>query len=57
METIRLIATDYPWIGTAFWLTLLTAAALAVNFVVPVALVKLLHRVIERVHFLSLIHI
>ncbi|MFC0278303.1 mechanosensitive ion channel family protein [Falsigemmobacter intermedius] len=53
METIRLIATDYPWIGTAFWLTLLTAAALAVNFVVPVALVKLLHRVIERVHFLQ----
>lgn len=53
METIRLIATDYPWIGTAFWLTLLTAAALVVNFVVPVALVKLLHRVIERVHFLQ----
>lgn len=53
METIRVFATDYPWIDTAFWLAALTVAAVVVNFVVPVALVKLLHRVIGRVQFLQ----
>ncbi|RRH72337.1 mechanosensitive ion channel family protein [Falsigemmobacter faecalis] len=53
METIRIITTDYPWIGTAFWLFALMATAGVVNFVVPVALVKLLHRVIERVQVLE----
>ena len=53
MESIRAIAAGQPWIVTVFWLGALVLAAVFVNFVVKVALVKILHRLIAGVQFLQ----
>lgn len=53
MESIRAIAADHPWIVTVFWLGALVLAAVFVNFVVKVALVRILHRLIAGVQFLQ----
>ena len=53
MESIRAIAAGHPWIVTVFWLGALVLAAVFVNFVVKVALVKILHRLIAGVQFLQ----
>ncbi|WP_112311875.1 mechanosensitive ion channel family protein [Pseudogemmobacter bohemicus] len=53
METIQHLASDYPWTETLFWLVTLTLAALFVNFVVKVALVRLLNRLIAGITALN----
>ncbi len=52
MAALRQILLDYPWIETLFWLSALLLAALVVNFVVKVALVRLLNRVIGGLTFI-----
>ncbi|NPD15632.1 mechanosensitive ion channel family protein [Xinfangfangia sp. D13-10-4-6] len=53
MSNLRAIAVDNPWIETIFWLALLLLAAAFVNYVVKVALVRILHRLIGAFHFLQ----
>ena len=52
MEAIRDITAQYPWIETLFWLGVLVIAALVVNFVLKVALVRVLHRLVAGLRFL-----
>ncbi|MFE3839066.1 mechanosensitive ion channel family protein [Pseudogemmobacter sonorensis] len=53
MEYIQDIAGAYPWLETLFWLIALFLAALVVNFVVKVALVRVLNRLISGAHFIN----
>ena len=52
LEQINSVLEQYPWVETAFWLSVLILAAAFVNFVVKVALVRLLNRVISGIGFL-----
>lgn len=50
---IREIFENYPWIETLLWLGALVFCATFVNFVLKVALVKLLNKLISRVRLLQ----
>lgn len=49
MQQIRDLIAQYPSVTTLFWLAVLLLAAIAVNYVVKLALVRLLNRLIARI--------
>ena len=53
MDQFLGLVTHYPWIETIFWSLILILAAAFVNFVVKVALVRLLNRLIAGLSFIK----
>ncbi|MDY0242620.1 MAG: hypothetical protein RBR34_10620, partial [Rhodospirillaceae bacterium] len=53
MEQFSGVVGNYPWIETIFWSVILILAAVFVNFVVKVALVRLLNRLIAGLSFIK----
>ncbi|MCL4068155.1 mechanosensitive ion channel family protein [Pseudomonas sp. GX19020] len=53
MNRLWAIAAETPWIETVFWLSALVVAAVVVNIVTKVVLVRLLHRLIEGFQYIQ----
>lgn len=53
MELINEVVENYPWLETVFWLSVLLIGAAFVNFVLKVALVRLLNKLVSGLRLLK----